>query len=154
MHSRIERLLKSTATPFREIRHAEIPGLAGPADLARALACPLDRITKTLFMKVDRYVLLVLAVNRRVDFKALSEVLGRRPQMASTAELAATIDYPPLSVSPLACGSVPVLLDSALTAHEWVLIGSGELATEIEIRVSDLIGLTGARMCFPLASCV
>jgi prolyl-tRNA editing enzyme YbaK/EbsC (Cys-tRNA(Pro) deacylase) len=146
MHRRIESLLQSTATPFREVRHSEIPGLAGPADVARALNCPLGRITKTLFMKARENVLVVLPVNRRVDFRALAEILGKRPQMASSIELAEVTDYPPLSVSPLACGNVPVLVDTALAAHEWVLIGSGELATELDIRVCDLVALTSARM--------
>jgi Cys-tRNA(Pro)/Cys-tRNA(Cys) deacylase len=147
MHHRIERLLQDTRTSYRELRHSDYPQpIRTPADVARACGCELSRITKTLFMKTDEYLSVVLPVNRRVDFKKIAAIQGKRPEMASSSELAEALDYPPLSVSPLACAHVPIILDLALAQHEWVLIGSGEIGTEIEISWHDLVTLTGGQV--------
>jgi Cys-tRNA(Pro)/Cys-tRNA(Cys) deacylase len=139
MHSRIERLLQDTGTPYRELRHSDYPQLIKtPADVAQALGCELSRITKTLFMRTDEYLLVVLPMDRRIDFKKIS--------IALSLELAEALDYPPFSVSPLACARLPVILDSALAEHEWVLIGSGEIGTEIKIAWHDLVALTGGQI--------
>jgi Cys-tRNA(Pro)/Cys-tRNA(Cys) deacylase len=147
MHRRIERLLQDTGTLYRELRHSDYPQpINAPADVAHALGCELSRITKTLFMKADEYLLVVLPVNRRIDFKKITAIWGKRPEMALCSELAETLDYPPLSVSPLACARLPVILDSTLAEHEWILIGSGEMGTEIKIAWRDLVALTGGRV--------
>jgi Cys-tRNA(Pro)/Cys-tRNA(Cys) deacylase len=147
MHSRIERLLQDTGTPYRELRHADYTQpIKAPADVAQALGCELSRITKTLFMRTDEYLLVVLPMDRRADFKKISVILGKRPEIALSLELAEALDYPPFSVSPLACARLPVILDSALAEHEWVLIGSGEIGTEIKIAWRDLVELTGGQI--------
>jgi Cys-tRNA(Pro)/Cys-tRNA(Cys) deacylase len=147
MHRRIETLLQDTGTLYQELRHSDYPQLIKtPADVAQALGCELSQITKTLFMKTDEYLLVVLPMGRRVDFKKITMILGKRPEMALSSELAETLDYPPLSVSPLACARLPVILDSALAEHEWVLIGSGEIGTEIKIAWHDLVALTGGQI--------
>jgi prolyl-tRNA editing enzyme YbaK/EbsC (Cys-tRNA(Pro) deacylase) len=146
MHIRVEEFLNVRKAKFREIRHSDLPSVNGPIDVAKALNKPIEQISKTLFLRTSGYVLFVLPVSRRVDFHALSELLGSRPQMASPAELATTLAYPPMSVSPLACGEIPVLIDSSLIPHPTVLIGSGERGSEIELDVNTLLELSNARV--------
>jgi Cys-tRNA(Pro)/Cys-tRNA(Cys) deacylase len=147
MHHRIESLLQDTGTPYRELRHSDYPQpIKTPADVAHALGCELSQITKSLFMRTNEFMLVVLPVDRRIDFKKITAICGRRPEMALASELSETLDYPPLSVSPLACAHLPVILDSTLAEHEWVLVGSGEVGTEIEMSWHDLVALTSGKV--------
>jgi Cys-tRNA(Pro)/Cys-tRNA(Cys) deacylase len=148
VHERIRTLLLSTAIRYREIRHSDFPEpIRSPADFARALGCEEARITKTLLVKAgDEFCLVVLPAPSRLHFSKLAAMQAKkRYSMASREEVAQLLDYPPLSVSPLASRGIPVIIDSTLQAYDTVFVGAGSVGVEIELAPSDLIALTHAQ---------
>jgi prolyl-tRNA editing enzyme YbaK/EbsC (Cys-tRNA(Pro) deacylase) len=113
-----------------------------PADFARALGYPVERITKTLFVKTRKrlqYLLLSAPIDKRIDLRSLSTALGiGRLELASLEELQRLVGYPPTSVTPIAVTDIPVFMDEALLAQPSILTGSGVPRVEIEIAPNDL----------------
>lgn len=129
-------------------RHRDMPQpQRGPEDVARALGWPLDRITKSLFLRAagGRYAIVVCPVDRRVDLGRVAAHLGSgRLELAGQQELSAWLGFSPGGVSPIGAGEVAVVLDDALFAHPTVLTAAGEVAVELEVAPEDLQRLTGA----------
>lgn len=121
-----------------------------PADFARALGYPEERITKTLFLKTRNgspYLLLSAPITKRIDLRNLSDALEiSRLELASLEELQKKIGYPPTSVTPIAVDGVSVLVDEALLAHPTVLTGSGVPRIEIEMAPEDLVSVCSGKI--------
>ncbi|MGD8574767.1 MAG: YbaK/EbsC family protein [Gammaproteobacteria bacterium] len=121
-----------------------------PADFARALGYPENRITKTLFLRSHKslqYLLLVAPIDKRVDLRHAAEILDTgRLELASLEELQRHVGYPPTSVTPIAVHGVRVVLDDALLAHPTILTGSGVPRVEIEIAPAELATVCAAQI--------
>ena len=131
-------------------RHRELSAeINGPHDVAKALGYPVERITKSLFLRVqsrDEYLVLVCSVNKKVDLRRVARELGtRRLELASERELA-VLGYSPGGVSPIAVGDVPVVMDRELLEQPTILTGAGEVLVEIEVDPRRLQEVTGARL--------
>lgn len=119
-----------------------------PADFARALGYPEERITKTLFLKTQKsgqYLLLAAPITKRIDLRTLSSTLGiSRLELASLEELQCQVGYPPTSVTPIGVDGVSVFMDEDLLSHQSILTGSGVPRVEIEIAPNALVKTCGA----------
>lgn len=151
VHPRVREVLEQHGVDVRVHRHQDLPlEIRGPQDVAAALGWPLERITKSLFVRCrchGRYAVVVCPVNRKVDLTAAARELGcTRLELASRQELAAFLEYPPGGVSPIAVGNLPVLLDRAVLEHPTVLVAAGEVRVEVEIDPARLRTITGARV--------
>ena len=146
MHSRIQEILQSN-TNIRVHTHADYGVIKSPKDFANALGYPVERITKTLFMKTEggssSFGLVVCSIPRKLNIPAVSTAFGcRRAEMASSEELKSALDYPQHGVSPLGAGEIPVLVDEAVFGFPTVLIGAGIAGQEIEISPNDILRLS------------
>ncbi|HET6805631.1 MAG TPA: YbaK/EbsC family protein [Frateuria sp.] len=147
---RIMEALDAAALGYRVHCHDDFTrSIRSPQDFAQALGYELRRITKTLFVKcrdAERYYLLVCGMDKRIDLQGLAGRLGAtRLELASLPDLQRHVGYPPTSVTPIAVGGIPVLMDESLLACETVLTGSGVPRVEIEIAPADLQALCGAQ---------
>lgn len=149
MHERVRAALDASAAVYVERFHKDVPAVVRcPGDFAEALGRELGSITKTILLRVvggDAFCLVVLSCDRRMDMDKVAAAAGvKRVQMAGRQELDLALGYPPTGVSPIGAGDIPVLMDEALMRHPTVLVGSGEVAAEIEMRPEDLKEITGA----------
>lgn len=148
VHPRVAAVLERHGLRPRIHRHRDMPQPQnGPEDVARALGWPLDRITKSLFLRArdGSYVVVVCPVMRRADLGRVASHLGcGRLELATPQELSAWLGFSPGGVSPIATPDVRVVMDEALFDHETVLTAAGEVAVEIEIDPRDLRRVTGA----------
>lgn len=151
VHDNVRAALERGARPYLVHEHRRLAAeIAGPSDMARALAIEPERIAKTLLLVEQggarRYAILCCSWNARADVKAVASRLGYgRLEVASGAALTDVLGYPRGGVSPLgAPQGVPIAIDAALYRFPSVLIGAGVNGVEIELAASDLEGLTGA----------
>jgi Cys-tRNA(Pro)/Cys-tRNA(Cys) deacylase len=146
MHPRITEILQASKDA-RIHAHADYGVIKSPKDFANALGYPIERITKTLFMRTEggasNFGLVVCPIPRKVNIPAVSAAFGcRRAEMASPEELKSTLDYPQHGVSPLGAGEIPVLVDESIFGFPSVLIGAGIAGQEIEIAPDDILRLS------------
>ena len=157
VHPRVAAALTAHDVPFVVHLHRDLPVAPnGPHDVARQLGYPIERITKSLFLRCrchGRYAVVVCPVNRRVDLRSLAAHLGcSRLEMASVQEAAALLGYAPGGISPIGIdANIPVLMDAGLLRHATVLSAAGEVAVELELSPADLKRLTGATV-LPVAT--
>lgn len=143
LHPRVSAALQKAGARYKIHRHADQPfPINGPEDFARALGYPLERITKSLFLRCHchgKYLVVVCPVNKRLKLTRLAVLVGcKRLELASTEELAILLGYPSKGVPPVAVGSTQVLIDEDLLEHETVLVAGGEVEVEVEISPLDL----------------
>lgn len=143
IHPRVRSAMQRAGVAYKIHRHADQPlPINGPADFARALGYPMERITKSLFMRCHchgKYLVVVSSVNKRLNFSRLARLVGcKRLELASPEELAIVLGYPSRGVPPMAVGGIQVLMDEALFEHPTVLTAAGEVEIEVEISPADL----------------
>lgn len=142
-HPRVRAALHKAGVRYKIHRHDDQPfPIEGPADFARALGYPLERITKALFLRCQchgKYFVVVCPVSKKLKFSRLAVLVGcKRLELASPEELAILLGYPSQGVPPVAVGSTQVLMDDELLQHETVLAAAGEVKVEIEMSPADL----------------
>ena len=152
MHSKVRAVLKNANAQYFIRRHNEYTSeIRSPYDFAQALGYDVERIAKSVFLcscgQPRTYAIVVLSANKIIDLKKIAEYLCcGRVQMASKEDLKLHTDYPPTGVSPLGIGSIPIFIDAALLAYPTIVIGSGEVALEIEIAPDTVQQLTSGRI--------
>lgn len=151
VHDGVRAVLERNPRPYLIHEHRRLAvEIAGPADMARALAIEPERIAKTLLLVEQagarRYALLCCSWNARADVKAVASRIGYgRLEVASPRALAEVLGHPRGGASPLgAPPHVPVAIDEKLYGFPSILIGAGAAGVEIEITASDLAELTSA----------
>jgi prolyl-tRNA editing enzyme YbaK/EbsC (Cys-tRNA(Pro) deacylase) len=150
VHPRVREVLRRHRVPFVVHRHRDLPlPLEGPQDVARALGYPLERITRSVFLRCschDRYSVVVCPVDHELDLAQIAEHLGcKEVEPASDREISAILEFSPGGISPIAVAGMPVILDQTLFGYPTVLVGGGELQVEIEIDPLRLRELTDAQ---------
>jgi Cys-tRNA(Pro)/Cys-tRNA(Cys) deacylase len=149
IHPKIEERLKQSGESFEIRKHSafEVP-INSPADFARALGYPIERVAKTVLLRSqsgEAYVLAVCSVNRRFDLAIIAALFGTaRLELATARELLEKTGYPPTGVSPIGVDAIPVVLDQGLIPYETILIGGGTVGVEIEISPSGVIACAKA----------
>jgi prolyl-tRNA editing enzyme YbaK/EbsC (Cys-tRNA(Pro) deacylase) len=150
VHPRVREILRQHRVPFVVHRHRDLPRLPeGPQDVARALGYPLERITRSVFLRCSchgRYSVVVCPVDHELDLEQIAQHLGcREVELGSDREIGAILEFSPGGISPIAVAGMPVILDQALFGYPTVLVGGGELRVEIEIDPLRLRELTDAQ---------
>ncbi len=155
VHPRVAAVLQRDSLACAVHRHADLPGrIRSPRDFADVLGYPLQRVTKSLFLKTGpaddtiRYAVVVCSVTTQVDFEGVAAHLGaRRVEMASLEELEAQLAFSPGGVSPLGVPEgIPVLLDEGLFEWPTVTVAAGEVAVEVEIEPEALRRSSGGEV--------
>lgn len=122
-----------------------------PDDFAAVLGYPIQRITKTLFLRShdgQTYVAAVCSIDRRVNPKSIAEAVGaKRMEMAPAEDLQAKTGYRRSGVSPLGLAEdIAVVVDRLLLGYPTVLVGGGAAKIEIELSPADLVLISGAKV--------
>lgn len=144
---RLEHWLRDAGVEFRVLEHAPV---YTSEEAARVRGTALDAGAKALVVRAgERYVHVVLPGSRRVDNGRLRAVLGTRTlRFATTEELATLTGCAPGAVPPFGnLFGLPVYVDEALAACEWIAFNAGSHTVSITMRAADLVRLTGATVC-------
>lgn len=120
-----------------------------PYDFSAILGYPIQRITKTLFLRShDRrsHAVAVCSIDRRLDFASAADSIGaKRVEVASLEDLEIKTGYPKNGASPLGLTEdIAVLVDQPLLEYPTVLIGGGAIGIELELNPSDLVRISHA----------
>src|SRR5262245_40722384 len=109
LHPRVLAALADSGVSYVMRRHGDcaVP-IKRPEDFAQCLGRSVDAITKSLFLELRNgetpggYAIAVCSIPRRVDFTVLARQWNVPVvRLATRAELAAALGYPPTGVSPL-----------------------------------------------------
>lgn len=143
LNPRVSRALLRAGVSYKIHRHADQPlPINRPEDLAQALDYPLERITKSLFLRClchGKYLVVVCSVNKVLRLPYIARLVGcRRLEVASAEELSVMLSYPLKGVAPVAVGAIQVLMDEKLLEYKTVLIAAGEVEVEVELSPTDL----------------
>ena len=114
---------------------------------ARALGVELGRIAKTLAVRADDHLfLLVTRGNARLDNRKCKEELGARPRMLGAEETFELTGHPVGGVCPFGLkNDLPVYLDVSLQAFDVVYPAGGSLNTSVEVPTKRLFDLVAER---------
>jgi len=118
------------------------------ADASEATGIDLHRITKNLVSKTRKgeYVLLVVPGDRRVDLKAAAKALEtKNVRLMPFSEAGSISGYPPGGTPTIGHKTqMKVILDEELAEFETLYCGGGSRDRLLELRVDEVIRLTGA----------
>jgi Cys-tRNA(Pro)/Cys-tRNA(Cys) deacylase len=150
LHQHVQEVVAALGTSYKIHDHSTLPKeIKNPNDFAAALGYPIQRITKTLFLRShdgQSYAAVVCSMDQRLDFKSTANAIGvKRIETASSEDLQAKTGYPRNGVSPLGLADdIAVVVDKQLFDYPTVLIGGGATGIEIELSPADLVRLSGA----------
>lgn len=148
-HKRVAEALALIGAPHQVLRHQDLSDhIESPLDFANALGISLGSVTKSvLFREVSpasRFVLAVLPMPSRIDFKLLAQAIdARKLTLASREELDSVLGYPPSGVSPFGVTNAIVVIEDLLLSCSTVTVGGGEVGIEIEVDPAILRELPG-----------
>lgn len=131
-----------------------IPGhsTATVAEAAAALGVEPGRIAKTLAMRVNGAVLLLVTRgDARLDNRKARDALGGKPRMLAAEETLAVTGHAVGGVCPFGLATaVPVWLDVSLQVFPTVFPAAGSRTSSVEIapqRLADLVARGWADAC-------
>ncbi|RZJ78219.1 MAG: hypothetical protein EOO47_14515 [Flavobacterium sp.] len=151
MHPKIKDKLTEAQLIYQEIKHATFDKpINSPLDFAHALGYEIGRITKSVFLRAktkDKYIMAVCSCHKKLDFPKLAQLAKvNKLEVADKIELAEMIGYPPTGVCAIGLtANIEVFIDAELLDHQTILVGSGEVAIEIELHPQDLLLITNAK---------
>lgn len=122
------------------------------AEAAKALGVEPGRIAKTLALRVDgRVVLVVARGDARLDNGLARAALGGRPRMLGPEETLALTGHPVGGVCPFGLATpLPVYCDRTLLAFDEVFPAAGSLNSSVRVaplRLGNLVSATWADLC-------
>ena len=145
-------LLKSRGIPFELVEHKAVYNMADLAEIA--LPHP-EADAKNLFVRDDkkqRYYLITVKGEKRVDLKAFRHAHGTRPlSFASDEELGALLALTPGSVTPLGLLNdetrrVALFIDEALLEGDGLIaVHPNDNTATVWLKTADLITLLRER---------
>jgi Cys-tRNA(Pro)/Cys-tRNA(Cys) deacylase len=132
----------------RVLSYEHDPGTeAYGTEAAAALGLDPRRVFKTLVAVVDgRPTVALVPVERRLDLKALARAAGgKRAEMANASDAERWTGYVVGGISPLGQRKrLVTFVDASAAAEPLLYVSAGRRGLELELRVEDLLRLTGA----------
>jgi Cys-tRNA(Pro)/Cys-tRNA(Cys) deacylase len=121
-------------------------------EAAALLGAAVETVYKTLVILREaagraRPLLVMAPSHRRVDLKLMAKSLGEKKLRMATqreAERLTGLQAGGISALALLDKGFDVLLDETARALERIHISAGQRGTDVELRVDDLVALTGA----------
>ena len=122
------------------------------AEAAAALGVEPGRIAKTLAIKIDeRIILLVTRGDARLDNAKCKAAFGSRPRMLGADEALAVTGHPVGGICPFGLATpVPVYCDDSLRAFDEVFPAAGSLTSSVRVspeRLFDLVAEGWVDLC-------
>jgi Cys-tRNA(Pro) deacylase len=141
----LETYLKDAGVWYRFL---EKPETVHTADASRATGIELSKITKNLVCRTsdDRFALLIVAGDRKVNLQNAAEVLGtRNVKLLGFDEAESVSGYPPGGTASVHHKTpLQVVIDKELLTGETIFCGGGARNRLLELRISDILKLTNA----------
>lgn len=123
-------------------------------EAAQALGVVPGQIAKTLALRVDEQVVLVVARgDARLDNQKTKAALGGKPRMLDAEQTLAATSHPVGGVSPFGLpGPLPIYCDVSLRAFATVFPAAGSRNSSVEVateRLATLLGAEWVDICSP-----
>jgi len=143
---RVSAVLRAAAVDARVEQFDE--GTPTARDAAKAVACELSQIVKTLVFVCDgSFVLALVPGDRRADERAVAAATGAASvRVAKADEVVRATGFEPGGVAPFPQREISqTLIDSSFFAHSIIWIGAGTPHHMASLPPTDLARLAGAR---------
>ena len=113
------------------------------ASAAEHLGCEVAQIAKSIVLKAENPILVILSGDMRVDLKKLSEVIGEKAKLASPEYVLEEVGFiiggvPPMGFDRL----VQVLMDKSVERFSEVFSSGGSRESILRIKVDELKNAT------------
>lgn len=113
-------------------------------DLAQTLKEKMDKIAKTLLVKVDKkYVLVVLPAHYRLDLEKVKKLLkAKTAELAPEKVMQKVFKVKPGSMTPFAgIHKVEGYVDKALLKTKHAIVSAGSFTDSLRLKVKDMVKL-------------
>lgn len=105
-----------------------------------------DEICKTMVIKaIEGFAGVFLKGDRRLDFRKLQRLFGRKARLASLEEVKRITGVEPGAVCPLLL-KIQLIMDKQILDMKKVNFGSGDHLYGIEMKPYDILRMTGAKI--------
>ena len=134
--------------------HEYSPEIHSAVEAALAMGRPVERVYKTLVVMRDaerpkaKPLLVMVPGDRELDLRELARSTGdKKLRMAAQKEAESLTGLLVGGIGALALlnRGFEVWIDPAARAHERICVNAGQRGINLELRVADLVQVTGAR---------
>ena len=109
------------------------------ASAAEHLGCEVAQIAKSIVLKADNPILVILSGDMRVDLKKLSEVIGEKAKLASPEYVSEEVGFIIGGVPPMGLDRpVRILIDKSIERFSEVFSSGGSRDSILKIDVNEL----------------
>ena len=109
------------------------------ASAAEHLGCEVAQIAKSIVLKADNPILVILSGDMRVDLKKLSEVIGEKAKLASPEYVSEEVGFIIGGVPPMGFDRpVRILIDKSIERFSEVFSSGGSRESILKIDVNEL----------------
>tara|TARA_B100000029_G_scaffold43751_1_gene40525 strand:+ start:115 stop:576 length:462 start_codon:yes stop_codon:yes gene_type:complete len=109
------------------------------ASAAEHLGCEVAQIAKSIVLKAENPILVILSGDMRVDLKKLSEVLGQKAKLASPDYVSEEVGFIIGGVPPMGFDRpVRILIDKSIERFSEVFSSGGSRDSILKIDVNEL----------------
>jgi len=109
------------------------------ASAAEHLGCEVAQIAKSIVLKAEKPILVILSGDVRVDLKKLSEVIGEKAKLASPEYVSEEVGFIIGGVPPIGFDRpVRILIDKSIERFSEVFSSGGSRDSILKIYVNEL----------------
>ena len=109
------------------------------ASAAEHLGCEVAQIAKSIVLKADNPIIVILSGDMRVDLKKLSEVIGEKAKLASPEYVSEEVGFIIGGVPPMGFDRpVRILIDKSIERFSEVFSSGGSRDSILKIDVNEL----------------
>ena len=109
------------------------------ASAAEHLGCEVAQIAKSIVLKAENPILVILSGDMRVDLKKLSEVIGEKAKLASPEYVLEEVGFIIGGVPPMGFNRpVRILIDKSIERFSEVFSSAGSRDSILKIGVDEL----------------
>ena len=113
------------------------------ASAAEHLGCEVAQIAKSIVLKAENPILVILSGDMRVDLKKLSEVIGEKAKLASPEYVLEEVGFIIGGVPPMGFDNpVRILMDKSVERFTEVFSSGGSRESILRISVDELKNAT------------
>ena len=117
------------------------------ASAAEHLGCEVAQIAKSIVLKAENPILVILSGDMRVDLKKLSEIIREKAKLASPEYVLEEVGFIIGGVPPMGFDrSVQVLMDKSVERFSEVFSSGGSRESILRIKVDELKNATKCKL--------
>ena len=117
------------------------------ASAAEHLGCEVAQIAKSIVLKAENPILVILSGDMRVDLKKLSEVIGEKAKLASPEYVLEEVGFIIGGVPPMGFDRpVRILMDKSVERFSEVFSSGGSRESILRIEVDELKNATKCQL--------